>query len=42
MTVAAARAWTGATPEVVRIKVKRHRDTVRTEAAFAAILAALR
>jgi len=25
----------------VRIKVKRHRDTVRTEAAFAAILAAL-
>jgi len=41
MTVAAARAWTGATPEVVRIKVKRHRDTVRTEAAFDAILAAL-
>jgi hypothetical protein len=41
MTVAAARAWTGATPEVVRIKVKRHRDTVRTKAAFDAILAAL-
>lgn len=42
MTVAAARAWTGAAPEVVRIKVKRHRDTVRTKAAFDAILAALR
>jgi len=42
MTVAAGRAWTGATPEVVRIKVKRHRDTVRTKAAYDAILAALR
>jgi hypothetical protein len=41
MTVAAGRAWTGAAPEVVRIKVKRHRDTVRTKAAFDAILAAL-
>ena len=41
MTVAAARAWTAADPEVVPIKVKRHRDTVRTKAAFDAILAAL-
>lgn len=40
--IEAAHAWTGATPEVVRIAVKRHRDTVRTPAAFDAILAALR
>jgi hypothetical protein len=38
----AASAWTGADPEVVAIPVTRHRDTVRTRAAFAAILAALR
>jgi hypothetical protein len=38
----AACAWTGADPQVVRIPVTRHRDTVRTRAAFDAILAALR
>jgi hypothetical protein len=38
---AGASAWTGADPEVVTIPVTRHRDTVRTPAAFAAILAAL-
>jgi hypothetical protein len=37
-----ASAWTGAEPEVVRIPVSRHRDTVRTPAAFEAILSALR
>jgi hypothetical protein len=37
-----ASAWTGAEPEVVRIPVSRHRDTVRTPAAFGAILSALR
>jgi hypothetical protein len=36
-----ASAWSGADPEVVRIPVSRHRDTVRTPAAFAAILSAL-
>ncbi len=41
MTVEASSAWTGARPEVVRIKVKRHRDTVRTPVAFKAILDAL-
>jgi hypothetical protein len=39
---AGASAWTGADPEIVRIPVTRHRDTVRTPAAFAAILGALR
>jgi hypothetical protein len=41
MTVEACSAWTGAKPEVVRIKVTRHRDTVRTPVAFRAILDAL-
>jgi Palmitoyl protein thioesterase len=41
MTVAACSAWTGAKPEVMRIKVSRHRDTVRTPVAFKAILEAL-
>ena len=41
MTVEASSNWTGARPEVVRIKVKRHRDTVRTPVAFKAILDAL-
>jgi hypothetical protein len=41
LTVEQASAWTGADPEIVRIAVTRHRDTVRTPAAFAAILKAL-
>jgi hypothetical protein len=41
LTVEASSAWTGARPEVVRIKVKRHRDTVRAPVAFKAILEAL-
>ena len=41
MTVAAAAAWTGATPEIVQIKVRRHRDMVRMPVAFKAILEAL-
>jgi hypothetical protein len=41
MTVAASSAWTRAKPEVMRIKVTRHRDTVRTKVAFRAILEAL-
>jgi hypothetical protein len=42
LTVEGASAWTGAAPEVIRIKVTRHRDTVRTPIAFNAILGALR
>jgi hypothetical protein len=41
ISVEGAHAWTGAAPEVVRIPVTRHRDTVRTRAAFDAILTAL-
>ena len=41
LTVEQASAWTGAEAEIVRIAVTRHRDTVRTPAAFAAILKAL-
>ena len=41
LTVEQASAWTGADAEVVRIAVSRHRDTVRTPAAFDAILKAL-
>ena len=36
-----ASAWAGANPEVVRIPVGRHRDVVRTPAAFRAILGGL-
>jgi hypothetical protein len=36
-----ASAWEGATPEVIRIPVGRHRDVVRTPAAFKAILDSL-
>jgi hypothetical protein len=41
LTVEQASAWTGADAEIVRIAVTRHRDTVRTPVAFAAILKAL-
>lgn len=41
LTVEQASAWTGADREIVRIEVTRHRDTVRTPVAFAAILKAL-
>ncbi len=41
LTVEQASAWTGAEPEIVRISVGRHRDTVRTPAAFAAIVKSL-
>ena len=36
LTVEQASAWTGADAEIMRIKVGRHRDTVRTPVAFAA------
>jgi hypothetical protein len=36
-----ASAWAGAKPEIVRIPVGRHRDVVRTPAAFRAILGGL-
>jgi hypothetical protein len=41
LTIEQASAWTGADAEIVRIAISRHRDTVRTPAAFAAILKAL-
>jgi hypothetical protein len=41
LTVKQASAWTGADVEVLPIAVTRHRDTVRTPVAFAAILKAL-
>ena len=41
LTIEQASAWTGAEAEIVRIAVSRHRDTVRTPVAFAAILKAL-
>jgi hypothetical protein len=34
--------WTGARPHVVRVRVGRHRDTVRKKAALDAILEGLR
>ncbi|HVV17549.1 MAG TPA: hypothetical protein VHH90_10125 [Polyangia bacterium] len=42
ITVPAASDWRGSDPEVVRIRVTRHRDMVRTRPAFDAILTALR
>jgi hypothetical protein len=42
ITVRAASDWAGADVEVVRIKITRHRDMVRTPPAFKAILTALR
>jgi len=42
MKVEHAHDWTGATPEVVKIPVQRHRDMIRRPAAFQAILQALR
>lgn len=41
MTVAASSFWPGANPEIMRIRVSRHRDMVRTPVAFKAILDAL-
>jgi hypothetical protein len=41
VSVASATAWTGADPRVIKIPVGRHRDVVRTPAAFAAITDAL-
>jgi hypothetical protein len=41
VSLESARAWAGARPEVVQIPVGRHRDVVRTPAAFKAILAGL-
>jgi hypothetical protein len=38
VTVESAQAWAGARPQVIRIGVGRHRDVVRTPAAFRAIL----
>jgi hypothetical protein len=42
VTLASARAWTGASPHIIRIPVRRHRDVVRAAQAFAAILEGLR
>jgi pimeloyl-ACP methyl ester carboxylesterase len=41
VSLASAVAWAGARPEVIRIPVGRHRDVVRTPAAFRAILDSL-
>ena len=41
VSLESASAWAGARPEVVRIPVGRHRDVVRTPAAFRAILGGL-
>ncbi len=41
VSLESARAWAGANPEVIRIPVARHRDVVRTPAAFKAILDSL-
>jgi hypothetical protein len=41
VSVESATAWSGATTEIVRIPVGRHRDVVRTPAAFRAILDSL-
>jgi hypothetical protein len=42
VTLDSARAWTGASPHVIRIPVRRHRDVVRAPQAFSAILEGLR
>jgi hypothetical protein len=42
VSLASARAWTGAQPHVIRIPVRRHRDVVRAPQAFAAMLEGLR
>jgi len=42
ISVAAASDWEGADPEVVRIRVTRHRDMIRSPQALDAILTALR
>jgi hypothetical protein len=41
ITVPAASDWAGADVEVVRVKITRHRDMIRTRPAFDAILTAL-
>jgi hypothetical protein len=41
ITVPAASDWAGADPQVVRVRVTRHRDMIRTRPAFDAILTAL-
>jgi len=41
VSIESAAAWEGATPEVIKIPVGRHRDVVRTPAAFKAILDSL-
>ena len=42
VSLASATGWTGAEPRVIKIPVSRHRDVVRTPAAFAAITDALK
>jgi len=41
VSLESASAWAGANPQVIRIPVGRHRDVVRTPAAFKAILDSL-
>lgn len=41
LTIESASGWTGADAQVITIPVQRHRDTVRTKAAFDAILRGL-
>jgi hypothetical protein len=41
LSVQSSSAWTGATPEIVRVPVTRHRDTVRRRVVLEAIVAAL-
>jgi hypothetical protein len=42
LSVESASAWSGARPHVTRVRVTRHRDTVRTAPVFEAILEGLR
>jgi hypothetical protein len=41
VSLESATAWASANPEIIRIPVGRHRDVVRTPAAFKAILDSL-
>jgi len=42
LSLESSAAWTGARPHVIRVRVGRHRDTVRSKAALQAILEGLR
>jgi hypothetical protein len=42
VTLESARSWAGARPHIIKIPVRRHRDTIRAPRAFAAMLEGLR